>query len=151
MSKAIVAAIIIAVIVIAGGGAYLATRGGDSGSNSTKNGTDTSMQGMDMSDMKNMGSSEKANDSTPVATDTVTIENFAYSPADITVKKGTTVTWTNKDSTAHTVTENDGKAGPDSGTMDNGKSYSFTYNTVGTFKYHCTFHPNMLGTVTVTE
>jgi plastocyanin len=81
----------------------------------------------------------------------VTISNFAFSPANLTVKKGTTVTWTNQDSTAHTVTETDGQKGPDSSSLGNGKTYSFTFDTVGTFKYKCSIHPEMLGTVTVTE
>jgi len=74
-----------------------------------------------------------------------------FSPASITVKKGTAVTWTNKDAVTHTVTENDEQKGPDSGDLASGKTYSFTYDTVGTFKYHCAIHPNMTGTVTVTE
>jgi plastocyanin len=76
---------------------------------------------------------------------------MAFSPADITVKKGTTVTWTNQDSVAHTVVETDGQDGPKSNDLNNGQSYTFTYNTVGAFKYHCSIHPMMTGTVTVTE
>lgn len=106
---------------------------------------DTSMSQMDMSNKADTPATK------PVSTSSVTIKNFAFSPANITVKKGTTVTWVNQDSTAHTVTENDGQTGPDSDTMANGQSYSFTFNTVGTFKYHCTFHAEMLGQVTVTD
>lgn len=83
-------------------------------------------------------------------TNKVAIENFAFSPAAITVKKGTTVTWTNNDSTSHTVT-GDQTGGPDSELLGQGKSYSFTFNTVGTFAYHCAPHPQMTGKVTVTE
>jgi plastocyanin len=89
--------------------------------------------------------------STTSTSNAVTIQNFAFSPASITVKKGTTVTWTNQDSTAHTVTETDGQTGPASGDLGTGKSYSFTFNTAGTFKYHCSIHTNMTGTVTVTD
>lgn len=85
------------------------------------------------------------------ATNSVTIQDMAFSPANITVKAGTTVTWTNSDSDAHTVTESDSKTGPNSGTLENGKSYTFTYDTPGTYQYHCTIHPSMMGTVTVTE
>jgi plastocyanin len=81
----------------------------------------------------------------------VTVANMAFSPADITVKKGTTVAWTNQDSVTHTVTEDDGQPGPASGALANGQRYAYTYNTAGTFKYHCTIHPNMTGTVTVIE
>jgi plastocyanin len=104
-----------------------------------------------MSTMNMSSSSSSSSGSTPSATNAVTIDNFAFSPADITVKAGTTVTWTNKDSVTHTVTENDGKTGPNSGDLASGKSYSFTYASAGTFKYHCSIHAEMLGTVTVTQ
>lgn len=138
MGKTAIGLVIVAVLVLGGGTIWLVTK-----NNNTK--VDT-MSNMDMHEGATTSGSSK-----PTATNSVTIENFAFSPANITVKKGTTVTWTNKDSTAHTVTENDGKNGPDSSSLDQGKSYSFTYDTVGTFKYHCSFHPNMVGTVTVTE
>ena len=80
----------------------------------------------------------------------VAIENFVFSPKTLSVKKGTTVTWTNKDSMAHTVTATNG-TGPSSGTLGNGASYSYTFATVGTFPYTCTFHSSMQGTVIVTE
>src|SRR5438105_14727565 len=88
---------------------------------------------------------------TPASTNSVTIQNFAFSPASITVKKGTTVTWTNKDGTQHDVVENDGQDGPKSKLLAQGESYSFTFNTVGSFKYICSIHPHMTGGVTVTE
>lgn len=79
----------------------------------------------------------------------VTINNFAFSPANLTVKQGTTVTWTNNDSVAHTIIGDSG--GPSSGTLGNGSSYSFTYSQPGTYPYHCGIHPNMTGTITVTQ
>jgi plastocyanin len=84
------------------------------------------------------------------STSSVSIANMSYSPASLTLKKGTKVTWTNNDDVAHTVTADTGNAF-DSGNMDKGKTFSFTFNTAGTFAYHCTYHPNMHGTVTVTE
>ncbi len=77
----------------------------------------------------------------------VTIQNFAYSPADITVQKGTTVTWTNLDSVQHTVTSDTGLF--DSGRLSQDQTWSYTFNNAGTFSYHCTIHPYMKGTVTV--
>ena len=76
-----------------------------------------------------------------------TIENFAFSPATITVAIGTTITWTNQDSAAHTVTSDSGVF--DSGSISQGKTFSYTFNEKGSFNYHCTFHPNMKGTVIV--
>jgi plastocyanin len=78
----------------------------------------------------------------------VAITNFAFSPAEISVPAGTKVTWTNNDSAAHTVTADDGKAF-DSGQMAQGATFSFTFNTVGVFAYHCTNHPMMKAKVTV--
>jgi plastocyanin len=99
--------------------------------------------------MGDMNSSSNSSNN-PVASNKVSIENFSFTPANITVKKGTTVVWTNNDTTAHTVTADTGNAF-DSGTMEHGKTFSFTFNDTGTFKYHCTFHSGMHGTVTVTE
>ncbi len=79
----------------------------------------------------------------------IAIENFAYSPETITIKKGTTITWTNKDSVGHTVTGEDG--GPDSDSLAQGESYSYTFNEAGSFSYFCKPHPNMKATVIVTE
>ena len=93
----------------------------------------------------------KASTNPSATTTSVEISGFAFSPSTITVTKGATVTWTNKDSIGHTVTETDGQDGPKSGDLNQGQSYSFTFNTVGTFKYNCSIHPNMTGTVIVTE
>jgi plastocyanin len=80
---------------------------------------------------------------------TYNIYNMAF-PAKITVKKGATVKWYNKDGYAHTVTSDDGTTF-DSGNMDAGATFSYTANTAGTFDYHCKVHSNMKGTLVVTE
>ncbi len=129
--------VVVVVVVLAGGGVVLALRHNDNSGS--------------MNDMHMSGSSSSSSSSTSEATNSVTVQNFAFSPADITVKKGTAVTWTNKDGATHTVSESDGKTGPNSGSLDSGKSYSFTFNTVGMFKYRCDIHPEMTGTVTVTN
>ncbi len=79
----------------------------------------------------------------------MTIQGFAFSPAALTVSKGTTVTWTNKDSAAHTVTTTEPGEGFNSGNMANGATMSYTFNNPGTFKYRCSLHSNMTGTVVV--
>lgn len=83
----------------------------------------------------------------------VTISNFAFSPSTIKVKKGSTVTWTNNDSAGHTVTSDDNSAvsGLDSELIAQGKTFSFTFDKVGVYSYHCTPHPSMTGTVEVVE
>ncbi|WP_244885644.1 plastocyanin/azurin family copper-binding protein [Amycolatopsis vancoresmycina] len=83
-------------------------------------------------------------------TNTVAIKDFAFAPAATTVKKGTTVTWTNSDQDPHTVTST-GSGGPlRSPTLQTGQSYQYTFSTPGTFEYLCTIHPFMTATVTVT-
>lgn len=83
----------------------------------------------------------------PPVTAAVTIQNFAFSPATLTIKSGTTVTWTNMDSAPHTVTSDSGAFS--SPQLSNGGSFSFTFNTAGTYSYHCSNHPYMKGTITV--
>jgi plastocyanin len=83
----------------------------------------------------------------PVATNTVSIAGMAFSPASITTTTGTTVTWTNNDNMAHTVTANDNSF--DSGSISAGGTFSKTFSTVGSFAYHCSIHPSMTGTVVV--
>lgn len=77
----------------------------------------------------------------------VTIDNFAFSPASLTVATGATVTWTNNQTANHTVTGDAGEF--DSAQLPDGASFSQTFDTAGTFAYHCEIHPNMTGTVTV--
>jgi plastocyanin len=77
----------------------------------------------------------------------VEIVDFAFGPAELTVPVGTTVTWTNQDSAPHTATGDDGSF--DSGRLDQGQSFSFTFEAAGSFPYHCDFHPNMVATITV--
>lgn len=78
----------------------------------------------------------------------VAIQNFAFSPATVSVKVGSTVTWTNKDSEAHNVTTPSGPL--HSPTMQPGAVFSYTFTAAGTFHYLCTIHPFMTATVTVT-
>src|SRR5215213_1964163 len=80
-------------------------------------------------------------------TTTVSIKDFAFNPSNTTVSPGTSVTWVNNDQTAHTATANDGAF--DSGTLQPGQSFSFTFDKAGTYAYHCNIHPDMTATVTV--
>src|SRR5215218_10760577 len=77
----------------------------------------------------------------------VSIKGFAFNPPNATVAPGTTVTWVNDDQAPHTATANDGAF--DSGTLQPGQSYSFTFDKPGTYAYHCNIHPDMTATVTV--
>jgi plastocyanin len=82
------------------------------------------------------------------ATGAVQIKNFAFGPATITAAVGGTVTWTNGDTTDHTVTFDDTSV-KSSDHISGGSTYQVTFTKAGTFTYHCSIHPTMLGTVTV--
>ena len=76
----------------------------------------------------------------------VTIDNFTFSPAELKVKVGDTVTWTNHDDIPHTVVS----AGKfRSKTMDTDNTFTFTFTAAGDYKYFCSLHPHMTGTITV--
>jgi amicyanin len=85
---------------------------------------------------------------TPSGPNAVTIKNFAYSPANLTVSVGTVVTWTNEDVAPHTVTSDTGSE-LNSTNLAQGQTYSHTFSTAGTFPYHCTIHPNMKAQIVV--
>lgn len=87
----------------------------------------------------------------PVAGNTVSIKNFAFSPAVLKVKVGTTVTWTNRDTDAHTVTSAASGGPLKSAALATGASYSYTFTRPGTYAYLCTIHPFMTATVEVTR
>ena len=82
------------------------------------------------------------------ATVTVTITNYMFMPAKITVHPGDKVVWTNQDSIPHTATSLDGKTF-DSGAIDPNASWSTILTTAGSFKYRCAIHPDMQGEVDV--
>jgi plastocyanin len=84
----------------------------------------------------------------PSATVSVTIDNFAFSPATLDVAAGTTVTWTNEQDVTHTVTADDGSF--DSGNIASGATFSHTFDAAGTIAYHCAIHPTMKASITVT-
>jgi plastocyanin len=89
-----------------------------------------------------------------IPTNAATMGDKAYSPNPIDVKVGEGVTWTNDDSQIHTATS--GAAGAadagsvfDSGILSPDATFDFVFDTAGTYDYHCTMHPQMVGTVNV--
>jgi plastocyanin len=79
----------------------------------------------------------------------ITISEFTYAPDPLVVKKGTTVTWTNTDTIAHSATADDGSF--DTGFLENGESGSVTFSDVGEYAYHSSVYPNVTGKVIVKE
>jgi amicyanin len=78
----------------------------------------------------------------------VAISGFAFSPAELSIKAGDTVTWTNEDSAPHTIISDSGNE-IGSETLSNGQTYSHTFNTAGTFDYHCSIHKSMKAKIIV--
>jgi plastocyanin len=77
----------------------------------------------------------------------VIMNNRAFDPATVTVKVGDTVTWVNQDSPQHDVVADNGEFKSD--LFDKGATFSFTFTAAGTYPYHCSIHPGMVGTVIV--
>lgn len=77
----------------------------------------------------------------------VKIQNFAFNPVNLTIKKGTTVKWTNEDSVTHTIKSDTFN----SGNLNKGSSYQFQFNNSGTYNYSCGIHPSMTGQIIVQD
>ena len=77
----------------------------------------------------------------------VSNDNFTFNPQKLTVKAGTTVTWTNKDDSPHAIAA----VGKEfkSKVLDTDNSFSFTFTTPGSYNYFCSLHPHMTGTIVV--
>jgi len=93
---------------------------------------------------QNTGAAQNNNQTSSTA---VTIQNFAFSPASLKIKKGDTVTWTNEDSAPHQIASDNNVFSGNS--IGKGQTYSFKFSETGTFAYHCAIHPSMKGTVVV--
>jgi plastocyanin len=80
----------------------------------------------------------------------IVIKNFAFNPATLTIKTGTTVTWMNQDGAVHQIASEAGTpVAFTSDSLANGASYQFTFTQPGTYTYYCPFHPPMKGTIIV--
>jgi plastocyanin len=83
----------------------------------------------------------------PSQSSTIVMMNLAFDPGTLTVSKGTAVTWQNNDGVTHTSTSDNGVW--DTGNISPGASKNVTFSNAGTFKYHCSIHPGMTGTIVV--
>jgi plastocyanin len=95
------------------------------------------------------GASVPATQPTTLAAVTVKIENFAFTPKELDVAVGTTVTWQNADDVPHTATSKDDPQVFDSGPLDTDDKFSFTFSKPGKYAYYCKVHPHMTGVVVV--
>jgi plastocyanin len=100
-----------------------------------------------MDNMNNTGGGPGTGGTGGPGTNEVWIQSMAFSPSVITIAAGATITWTNKDAVAHTVTSDNGLF--DSSTISGGGTYSHMFATPGTYLYHCAFHLSMTAKVIV--
>jgi plastocyanin len=80
---------------------------------------------------------------------TVVIDNFSFSPAQLSVAAGSTVTWENHDDMPHTIVNDATPREFKSAPLDSGEHFSQTFSKPGTYKYFCSIHPHMTGTIVV--
>jgi amicyanin len=111
--------------------------------------------GMSGHEMPGMGSppasasATTADSPAPQGGTAVSISDFKFNPATLTVPVGATVTWTNQDEEPHTIAAKDGSF--HSPGMDTHGTYSYQFTTAGSYDYICSIHPFMTGTVVVTK
>ena len=84
----------------------------------------------------------------PAVTEIV-IENFAFAPANLTVAAGTKIVWINHDEEPHTIKSADTAVAFKSPALDTGDRFTFVFDRPGTYKYFCTIHSHMVGTITI--
>ena len=78
----------------------------------------------------------------------ISIDNFTFNPKQLTVKAGTTVTWTNRDDIPHGIASSS-NAFARSKPLTTDDGFSFTFTTPGTYQFFCYLHPTMVGTIVV--
>ncbi|MDB5164569.1 MAG: putative plastocyanin-like protein [Candidatus Saccharibacteria bacterium] len=145
MSKQMTGVVIGAVVIVAIAIGVIVATGGSGNKKPAYTAGPAANSSKSSSDMSSMSSQA-------VATNSVEIKDYMFTPMAITVKAGDTVTWTNKDSVQHNVVaDTPSSDAPDGPLLAQGESYKFTFNKAGTYSIHCMPHPYMKATVTVTQ
>jgi plastocyanin len=85
----------------------------------------------------------------PAMRPAVTISNYSFHPATLTVARGSTVIWVNRDDDVHTIESTDGPEAFHSAALDSGNQFGFTFHRAGTYHYTCSVHPYMRGLIVV--
>ena len=146
MSKAIwIAGIIIIVLVLIVGGFYYINSPAPT-KDKINSGEEIVISEENQNSNSNSSSENSVNEAQEYMID---IANFAFSPSSLTINAGDSITWTNRDSSAHTVTSDSGNE-LDSERISNGQIYTHVFAQPGTYSYHCTPHPGMKATIVVT-
>jgi plastocyanin len=103
--------------------------------------------GCSSSSTSTSGSASSVSSGASSGASTVDVKNFAFNAQNLSVAVGTKVTWRFEDSAAHTVKADDGSFKSDA--LKDGQTYDHVFNTAGTYRYICSIHQYMTGTVTV--
>jgi len=145
MKKSLIIGIIIVVIIVAVIIGYVLIKPSNTNTATNQNAPTSG----------NSAGSETTNPNPPTGnsnspkTVTIEISNFAFNPASVTINKGDSVVWLNKDTMAHTVTSDSGSSELGSSPITSGQTYTHTFDTTGSFNYHCSIHTSMKATITV--
>ena len=94
-----------------------------------------------------LGPGAQAADATPANGPRILIKDFMFQPTTLTVAAGSVVIWSNADDEPHTVTSDSGLFR--SGAMDTNESFSYKFDKPGTYRFVCSIHPKMIGTIVV--
>ena len=137
MKKIIVPALALTVVAVLGGCSYGGSKNTPSGSNNNPM----------PNQMPAPSADQGSQPGQQVASNAINIQNFSFTPQTLTVKTGTTVVWTNNDSTVHQIKS----ATFNSSQLSKGQTFSFTFNDKGTFDYICSIHPSMTGKIIVEQ
>lgn len=140
--KAIPVIIIIVVVILVAVGGYFMYQS----SQYTSQQNFVQNLGSSESSQSEISSSENSSSSASLS-ESVNIQNFKFSPTSLTIKAGTTVTWTNSDSAPHTIKS----AQFNSPVLATSQTFSFKFITVGIYDYSCGIHPSMTGKIIVTQ
>jgi len=105
--------------------------------------------GLVLAALAGAGAGPETKPAVPGAAVVVTIENFRFSPAEVTVPAGSMVKWVNKDDVPHTATAKGKTPAFDSKTLDTDEGFTFEFKKTGVFNYYCKVHPHMTGKVIV--
>jgi plastocyanin len=122
---------------------------GSAGIDQAGRGSISSTQPTASTEMRMGGSSTMAASAAESSPHQVSIDNFAFSPAELTVPVGTKVTWVNRDDVPHTATSTSKPKAFDSRTLDTDQTFSYVFGTAGTYEYFCAVHPRMTGKIIV--
>jgi plastocyanin len=122
---------------------------GSSGMDNVESAVNSSRQATTNSESAVGASDPMAGSPAPTNSDQVVIDNFAFTPAVLTVSAGTKVTWLNRDDVPHTATSTSKPRVFDSKTLDTDEKFSYVFGTRGTYEYFCAVHPHMTGKIIV--